>query len=83
MCPPREITNTSANISILQSDGRDEGSVWNPPLAINQDTKTRSYSALVIISAHHKQRQGLNLISRNTLVPTPTGKTCMLLLVPR
>ncbi|EPQ60189.1 alcohol oxidase [Gloeophyllum trabeum ATCC 11539] len=28
------------------SDGRDAGSVWNPPLAINQDTKTRSYSGI-------------------------------------
>lgn len=31
----------------IQSDGRDEGTVWNPPLGINPDTKTRSYSAVV------------------------------------
>ncbi|TFK56926.1 alcohol oxidase [Heliocybe sulcata] len=27
-------------------DGQDAGDVWSPPLSINQDTKTRSYSAI-------------------------------------
>lgn len=32
---------------MLQGSGLDSGSVWNPPLSIDQDTKTRSYSAVV------------------------------------